>query len=99
MRTPRTLHLPLVGGPLDGRRRHVHRAPQELPVSIALPCTQDRRQARLPDDQELAVYQLRNDNGQWRYYHQQTATARQLGVEDEHPNEAAWSEECPALFR
>lgn len=100
MRRSPHFQLPLVGGPLDGQRRRVRQAPQELPASIALPCRDDRRRNASPGDRDqLAVYHLKNDNGQWLYRHQLTASAAELGVEESRPDKPSWAELCPPFVR
>lgn len=72
------------GGPLHGCLRHVECLPYELatPVAMPIPHTGDRRACTWEgDSQPVAIYQLKNDNGDWRYVYLWTTTAAALGVE------------------
>ena len=69
-----------VGGPLHGRTRNVDRPPHELATAVAMPVNRGPRDDFQPREQ-LAVYQLRNENGDWSYSHLHTASAEDLGVE------------------
>jgi hypothetical protein len=91
MRYSPDIKLSFVGGPLNGRTRRVHRAPAELAAAIALPCESGGRRRNQRRAGEMAIYQLKNDNGEWRYYHLQTTSEAELGVEETPRNEEAWS--------
>ena len=65
-------------GPYDGRVRRVSRVPYELARPIAVPL---RNEAKNGKADCMAIYQLKNDNGNWRYDYLRSATADVLGVE------------------
>jgi hypothetical protein len=84
MRQPR-FAIRYVGGPFNGRQRQIQDSPHRLASPVAVPVDQ-----ALP--QQLAVYRLRNDNGEWSYCHVHTASADELGV-DSPRSERQWQEE------
>ena len=79
------------GGPLNGCLRHVDCLPYELatPVAMPIPRSTDRGSCTSEgDSQPVAIYQLKNDNGDWRYVYLWTTTAAALGVEQSYQSEA-----------
>jgi hypothetical protein len=76
--------ISFVGGPYDGRVRHVDCCPYELATPVALPVQHWRQMESLTGDatsDELAIYQLKNHNGDWQYDYLWTTTADALGLE------------------
>ena len=72
------------GGPYDGRVRHVACCPYDLATPVALPVEHDRQMETMAggnDADALAIYQLKNRNGDWQYDYLWTTTADALGLE------------------
>ena len=63
-----------IGGPWHGRERPIQGSPRGLAARVAMPVDHSARQ-------ELAVYRLRNQNGDWSYCHEHTASVEELGVD------------------
>ncbi len=79
--------LRFVGGPLNGRRRNISGCPNELASRVAMPLPRNVSQPR----NRLAVYQLRNENGDWSYRHLHTATNEELGVQTHNEASDDWT--------
>ena len=73
MRQPR-FSIRFVGGPWNGRQRQIQDSPHRLASHLAMPVDH-------APQQRLAVYRLRNSNGEWSYCHVHTASPEELGVD------------------
>jgi hypothetical protein len=91
-----------LGGPYDGRMRRVVCCPYELATPVALPVEHDRHGDSLSGEAEsdaLAIYQLKNHNGDWQYEYLWTTTEQALGLEATAGWQSDPSEACePALL-